>query len=115
MNPHDHDPWIEGDDCDLPENPSCRRDNLIVSVEDPDASCYKAPAIRTARKGYECGECGRAIKPGEDYVDSRWRYGRGYPWAERRCLGCGTVSDAEMRVLEHEEILNSMSDADWGF
>lgn len=49
--------------------------------------------IRTARKEYECGECGCKIAPGQkhEYASGKCE---GEMWSQRTCLICAEIGEA---------------------
>lgn len=59
----------------------------MCMITDADAWTIFVDAIRTARKTHRCGECGRAIQPGERYHHARGLLDGG--WMQvRQCLHC---------------------------
>ena len=49
--------------------------------------------IPTARKDHRCGECGRTIKPGEEYEIYKGKY-EGKIYTEKTCLDCVSLRNA---------------------
>jgi hypothetical protein len=46
----------------------------MCAIDDGERFEFCAHEIRTSRKPRRCGECGRAIRPGETYENARGKY-----------------------------------------
>lgn len=88
----------------------CRRGCLYVEVEEEEATFFRAPTLRRARKDHVCGECGKTVPKGSDYVDSRVMVGT-RTRSERRCVSCGVLSMQECRRMDMEDAYDGAMDA----